>query len=219
MSKLEFRFDRERDALNFWELCNSECSWKDEKTDLDLNYLNLFKEKSFSDSKKKILKMLNKLHNSHYIEIFRDSLQKSWEQINDEYFDRLEKLTNNSISSENFTAYITSVGRCAYKKNNTFTVSLKRPLLQAVRTCGHELLHLHIDNLYGKNLRESIGEDRFNFLNESLTVLLNLEFKNLWQAKDIGYFQNKNLREFIEKEWKEKKDFGVLMEKCVEYLK
>jgi len=219
MSKLNFKFDRERDALNFWQLCNSECYWKNEKTDLNPNYIKSFKGKSFLDSKKEILESLETLHNSPYIKIFRESLNKSWREINDEYFNRLEKITNKSISSENFDAYITTVGRCAYNKDNSFMVSLKRPLLQAVRTCGHELLHIHIDNYYGDKLRELLGENKFNFFNESLTVLLNLEFKDLWFAEDIGYLQTRNLRNYISSEWKKEKNFEKLLEKCVEYLK
>ena len=218
MSKLNFKFDKERDALNFWELCNSECPWKNENTDLSLNNIMLFKEKSFLDSKKLILKNLEQVHDSKYIEFFKESLEKSWKDINDKYFNRLEKITNQPISSENFNAYITTVGRCAYDQNNSFTVSLKRPLLQALRTCGHELFHIHIDNNYGIELRKSLGENKFNFLNESLTVLLNLEFRDLWFVEDVGYFQTKNLRNYISQEWKEEKDFEKLLEKCIDYL-
>jgi len=204
MSKLNFKFDKERDALNFWQLCNYECSWKDEKTDLNSNYIRAFKGKSFLDSKREILENLERLHVSPYIEFFRESLDKSWKSINDEYFNRLEKITNKQISLENFDAYITTVGRCAYYEDNSFTVSLKRPLLQAVRTCGHELFHIHVDNSYGNRLRGLLGDDKFNFLNESLTVLLNLEFRDLW---------------FATKKWKKERDFEKLLKKCIEYLK
>jgi len=219
MNKLRFKFNKERDALNFWELCNSECFWKNEKADLDTSYINLFKEKSFEESKDHILSYLKSVHESHYIGIFKESLTRSWELINDEYFNRLEKITNSFISSEDFTAYITTVGRCTYRRDNTFTVSLKRPLLQAMRICGHELLHLCIDNLYGDWIRRRIGEDKFDFLNESLTVLLNLEFRDLWYVKDIGYAKNKNLRNLIATEWTNEKDFEKLLEGCINYLK
>lgn len=92
-------------------------------------------------------------------------------------------------------------------------------MLQAVRTCGHELLHIYINNHYGNKLKESIGEDKFNFLNESLTVLLNLEFKDLWFVKDVGYMQTRNLRNYISQNWEQNKDFEKLLKKCVNYLK
>lgn len=219
MNNLKFAFDRERDALNFWELCNLDCFWKDEKTDLNQNYLDLFNGKSFVESKNNILNHLKTIHKSLYINIFKESLSKSWELIGDEYFSRLEKIICKPISSENFTAYITTVGRCTYRRDNTFTVSLKRPLLQAVRTCGHEIMHLYVDNLYRDKISEQIGKDKFNFLNESLTVLLNLEFKDLWYVKDMGYPENKKLRSFIKKEWQKEKGFDILLNRCVEYLK
>ena len=56
-------------------------------------------------------------------------------------------------------------------------------------------------------------------LKEALTVLLNLEFKDLWFIEDEGYKKHKELREFIAQEWKKEKDFEKLLKKCVKYLK
>ena len=38
-------------------------------------------------------------------------------------------------------------------------------------------------------------------------------------AFDEGYPTHKELRKFIEEEWKKNKDFEALLKKCVSYLK
>jgi len=52
-----------------------------------------------------------------------------------------------------------------------------------------------------------------------LTILLNLEFKDLWFVEDRGYDVHKELRNFISDEWKKEKDFEKLLDKCILYLK
>ena len=56
-------------------------------------------------------------------------------------------------------------------------------------------------------------------LKEALTVLLNLEFKDILLAYDEGYGMHKELRDFISEEWKRKQDFNSLIDRCIEYLK
>ena len=64
-------------------------------------------------------------------------------------------------------------------------------------------------------------EDSFETedLKEALTILLNLEFNDLWFIKEIGYESHEKLREFIKNQWMKNKNFDVLLNKCVVYLK
>ena len=80
-------------------------------------------------------------------------------------------------------------------------------------------MHLYFHRFYWKNIEKEIGKEKTGDLKEALTVLLNLEFKDLWFVEDEGYEEHKELREFITQEWKNNKDFEKLLEKCVEYLK
>jgi len=52
-----------------------------------------------------------------------------------------------------------------------------------------------------------------------LTVLLNIEFKDLLLTSDYGYEEHNELREFISESWKREKNFEQLINLCVEYLK
>ena len=117
-------------------------------------------------------------------------------------------------------AYLTTVGICPYDPDEpSFMFSLFYSLPSTLQTCGHEIMHLYFHRFYWETITKKVGKDKTADLKEALTVLLNLEFKDLWFAEDKGYEPHQTLRKFIEKEWKKKKDFNVLMEKCVKYLK
>jgi len=80
-------------------------------------------------------------------------------------------------------------------------------------------MHLYFHKFYWDKVESEIGEDKTADLKEALTVLLNVEFKDLWFVSDQGYKPHEELRKFIRDEWKKEKDFDVLLKKCVEYLK
>ena len=80
-------------------------------------------------------------------------------------------------------------------------------------------MHLQFHNTYWKEVEEKIGNRKTSDLKEALTVLLNLEFKDLWFVQDMGYDMHKELRDFISKQWKKKKDFNILLDKCIKHLK
>lgn len=222
MPTLTFKLDQEKDIHNAWELCNIPLLWAEpsEKKPLEIDYKELWKNRSFEDCREEILKSVEKLYSLGIVEAFRTGIEKSWIALNDSYFERLERITRRQIYTDNFTAYVTTVGRCPYNiKDNSFMLSIKRPLLQCLRTSGHELMHLQFSHYFWKKTAEQINNEKADSLNEALTVLLNLEFRDLWLVEDEGYPMHKELRGFISKEWKKESDFDTLIEKCIEYFK
>jgi len=220
MPKVKFVFDKEKDLFNIWETCNKSSSWYDHKKNISSTFLEICEGKEFDKCKKELEDYRTKMYNSRLIELFVDSIQKAWNKINDEFFKRLEKITKRKFKFEKINAYITTVMRCPYNyQEPSFMVSFFRDLTGALSTCGHELIHIQFHNTYWNDIERQTGKEKTADLKEALTVLLNLEFKDLWFVEDKGYEPHKELREFIEKEWQKKKDFDVLMKKCVTYLK
>jgi hypothetical protein len=82
-------------------------------------------------------------------------------------------------------------------------------------------MHLDFHNNNWEEIEKRIGKEKTEKLKEALTVLLNLEFRDLWFVKDKGKNskEQQNLREFIKKEWLKNKNYKSLLEKCVIYLK
>ena len=220
MPEVIFKFDKEKDLYNIWETCNKNSSWYDHKKNISSTFLEICEGKEFDDCKKELEEYRAKMYNSGMIEIFAESLQKAWNKINDEFFKRLEKITKREFKFEKVNAYITTVMRCPYDYDEpSFMISFFRDLSSVLSTCGHELIHIQFHNTYWADVEKEIGREKTADLKEALTVLLNLEFKDLWFVEDRGYDVHKELRNFISDEWKKEKDFEKLLDKCIKYLK
>jgi hypothetical protein len=216
-----FKFDKEKDLFNIWETCNKGNSFGNDFTkNVNPKVVELCKDKNFEDAKEKIESYYKQIHNSSLIKIFVNSVNKSWEIINDEYFKRMERIMKKPIYQNSFIGYLTLAGRCPYiLKENAFYFNFFSSLTNILKTVGHEIMHLQFHNTYWNQIEKQIGNKKTHDLKEALTVLLNLEFKDLWFVEDTGYEIHKELRKFIVEEWKKEKDFDVLLKKCVEYLK
>lgn len=220
MPKVIFKFNKEKNIYNIWETCNKDSSWYDHKKNVHPIFLEMCGGKEFNECKKELEDYMEKMHNSGMINIFAESMQKAWDKINDEFFIRLEKITKRKFRFENVNVYITTVMRCPYDYNEpSFMISFFRDLLSALCVCGHELIHIQFHNTYWNDVEKEIGKEKTADLKEALTVLLNLEFKDLWFVEDRGYDTHKELRDFIFEEWRKEKDFERLLERCVKHLK
>lgn len=220
MVKVNFSFDEEIDIFNFWESCNIPNLWEGNKKQLKQKFIDRWKGKNYKESRPEISSHLKMLYDSGFIEIFQNLLEKGWNKINEEYFQRLNTLTQKPIYTEEFKGLITTSGRCyADKDNDFFLVSIRRPYLHALRTCGHELLHLQVNHYYWVEMQEELGIKRATKLSEGLTTLLNPHFRDLWMAEDMGYREHKELRNYLESEWMKDKNFVKLIRKGINYIK
>jgi hypothetical protein len=88
-------------------------------------------------------------------------------------------------------------------------------IFSCMLTTGHELFHLHIHDHFFDELKTRIGEEKAHDIKEAITTsILNLEFRDLWLVEDGGYEKHRWLRKFIEQEWKNNKNFPLLLDKC-----
>ena len=136
--------------------------------------------------------------------------QKDWENVSVEFQKRAEAIFGTSLPN-NFTAYLTINSRCPYNiHENFFYVSLQSP--QARRTAMHELWHFYTWYGLGTDQEEKLGKQKYNDLKEALTVLLNIECKDLLPegAVDTGYPQHQEIREKILEYWDKDKNMGNL---------
>lgn len=220
MPEVIFKFDKERDLFNIWSTANSSSEWHDFKRGVTPNILKICDGRNFEDCKKELERIMKKVYLSGIIRIYTKAIQESWNNINDNFFKRLGKVMKKPINKKRFVGYITTAGRCPYDlEDYSFMVSLFFSLPQSLATTGHEIMHLQFHKYYWDIIEKEIGKEKTASLKESLTVLLNLEFNDFWFFIDKGYESHQELRSFISKTWKEERDFNVLVDKCIEYLK
>ena len=220
MLLVKFKFDKHKDIWNYWSSANEKSQFLDFSKFINPELLKLIKGKTQKEASKIIERNLSNIHNNPLIKIYLEAVSKAWKSIEKKYFENLVKITKKPICSEKFTAYTTTTVRCPYeKKENWFMINFFSPIPHSLKTIGHEIMHFQFYKYYFDEIEKEIGKEKTEDLKEALTVLLNLEFRNLWLVEDKGYPKHEKLREFIEKEWKKEPDFENLLEKCVEFLK
>lgn len=136
--------------------------------------------------------------------------QKEWETIADEYHRRAETIFGVSLPND-VRGYLTVNNRCPYSiEDNMFFVSVAS--LSPKETTMHELWHFYTWYGLGTDQEEKLGKTKYNDLKEALSVLLNVECKDLMSEgkHDKGYPQHTELREQILSFWENEKDIRKL---------
>ena len=130
-----------------------------------------------------------------------EEFSKDWESISIEFQRRAEDIFGVTLPND-IIAYLTINARCPYNINgNYFFVSLQ--LSQTRRIVMHELWHFYTWYGVGIEQEEKLGKQRYNDLKEALTVLINVECKDLLPdgIVDAGYPQHREIRTKILEYW------------------
>jgi len=219
-NKVVFSFDKEKDLYNLWETCTAKSYGYDFSSRLPKELVEYCKDKKYEDCKEFINNLYKNIYSSGFVEGYADFLDKSWKKIEKEYFIRMDKIIGKKLKIKKINAYLTIAPRCPYDpRDKYFMVNFFANPTTNLMTAGHEIMHFYIHENYFSDIEKKIGNKKTHDLKEALTVLLNIEFRDLWYVHDNGYESHKEFREFISKEWKKEKNFDKLLIKCVEYMK
>ncbi len=139
------------------------------------------------------------------------SLQENWEKVSSEYQKLAKEIFGVDLPND-VTAYITVNDRCPYNiQDNMFFASTLYP--NAVnKTAMHELWHFYTWYKYGSEWEAKLGAQKYNEIKEALTVLLNVECKDLLPEGliDKGYPQHQELRQRILELWSKDRNMDNL---------
>ena len=135
-----------------------------------------------------------------------ENFRKDWESISTEFKKRAEIIFSTSLPND-VTGYLTVNSRRPYDiQDNFFYVSLQSN--HARRTVMHELWHFYTWYGLGVEQEEKLGKQKYNDMKEALTVLLNVECKDLLPegVTDTGYSQHQGMREKILEYWEKNRN-------------
>lgn len=144
------------------------------------------------------------------IDVYKNKYQSDWDSIADEYKKIAEGIFKVNITNT-VTAYLTINNRSPYSiESNLFFV--KVPSESVRKTVMHELWHFYTWHKFGITWEEKIGKEKYNEIKEALTVLLNVECKDLLLEGvfDMGYPQHQELRTKILELWSRERDIEKL---------
>lgn len=222
--KINFKIDMNKDFENYYEAVNTKEHYgkKDWDKGMSKHIKKLIGNKNREEACKSSLFYFQKSYEKYnkYFTLFLKQVEGYWKLIEEEFFKRIEKITSRKFPPDEFTVYLTTIFRCPYDyKEKWFMISFLQHPLFCAKIIAHELMHFHFIHYNWESIEKQIGENKTNDLKEALTVLLNLEFRDLFFFEDRGYKGHKRLREFIIKTWKKERNYDKLLNKCVEFLK
>ncbi|MEK7170945.1 MAG: hypothetical protein AAB774_01395 [Patescibacteria group bacterium] len=115
-----------------------------------------------------------------------------WRAVEQDVFERLTKLFEVENDDMEFICYLSLNERCSYNTQEGYFF-LNLFSAEPNMVCVHELLHLFTH----KYIKLDISSQQYNSYKESLTELLNLEFRGLVERDDRGYSQHQELRKYL----------------------
>lgn len=208
---LTFKYNLEEDIRNFF-IGSKSLGHNMRPSKKHLLYQEQYGEELTEENLKKFINNYIKENNIN-IESKIKEFQDSWDKVNDEFLQRCEKIFKINLPCEKIDAYLTVNDRCGYSiVDNLFFVSVGTN--QSKRIAMHELFHFYTWYAIGKELKDkNIGKQKYYDIKESLTEILNLEFKDLMECEDKGYTEHQELRKKIKEYWLEYKDIRKVVEK------
>jgi hypothetical protein len=183
---ISFAYNLEKDTENFFKSFNSVNSKK--PTKLQELYLN---EVGDLNPAKVALFLQNQKID---IQTKRNEIESAWRSIEKTAIDRMEKLFGIDLP-KNIIVYLSLNSRCTYNiADNYFFVYVNAKAPNS--TIAHELLHFYTWYAFqGKLEIQGISKELYNEIKESLTVLLNTDFVDLFgENTDSGYTQHQEMR-------------------------
>lgn len=212
MTKVEFKYDFDKDVSNF--IAGTRAKNSSKPTKLQQSYIDVYGSDYAEVKVREFLKSyIPKLSFGATKSI--ELVERDWRKIEEQFITRTEQIFGISYPTPEITAYLTTNQRCTYNiQENYFFVyfASKSPN----RTIMHELFHFYTWHAFHDNLIKSgISESQYNDEKESLTELLNIEFVDLMEgAHDDGYPQHAEMRLKVKELWSKTKNlrkvvFGV----------
>jgi hypothetical protein len=180
---------------------------------------DIIKEKIQGKEKKEITEILRLFLKEKYVaeeKLFTDyakHLELVLRQISDKLLALLEKTTEKPAYRNEFTGFITTFPRGPYytKLGYIWFIYGKSDEWQ-IKAYIHELLHMQFEYYYKEELRKQISEEQFSFLSESMTVILNEEFREITREIDKGYLIHQEFRKRLLALWKQRQSFQEFVE-------
>ncbi len=145
-------------------------------------------------------------------------MRQKWEVISKEFFKRAENIFKAKID-ENITIYLTTNNRCSYNLHGKyFFIPIYAKYTNKI--IMHELFHFYTRSAFENRIKlNPIFKVNYNDIKESLTEILNLEFRDLMgNSVDLGYKQHKNLRKIVKRSWTDSKNINVVVQDLLSHL-
>lgn len=215
MFTLTVKINIKKDAWNWWHACNRISHGIDWKQRIDSSIRKQIVGKNKKDAFTFLIPYLTNYYSENLDSIA--AMQKESQNIFDRKLNEacqlMEKVTQFPLYKNNFIVYLTTFPRCPYDyETGSVWLCCLWPTKCYMGTFLHELLHFQFIHYY-TNLPEVklLTPELFEYLKESLTIILNCEFRTFLCQSDKGYQKHFFLRRKLTQFWETHKDFKDLI--------
>lgn len=213
---ISIEYSKDRDIENILKATQSKNSTK--RTTTQKLYVEKYGEEFNANT---VGKFLDWYFIEHDIDIGKEieRIRNDWGKIKDVAIQRLNQIFGIDLKGD-LTAYLTTDSRCTYSTDNGYFfvsyTSISNPPNLIIL---HELLHFYTNQKYYDALKQDgLSDEQYNNIKESMTVLLNVVFKDLLSnATDKGYPQHQVMRDWMRDEYAKNPDLDALIEKAKRY--
>jgi len=155
--------------------------------------------------------------NNYNVELLAKTFEKEFVEIADKYHKIAEQVFGVTLKND-VVGYLTVNNRCPYSiQENLFFVSVS--VDSANRIAMHELWHFYTWYRFPNDVLK-IDPVVYNDIKESLSVLLNIECKELYGegVEDKGYPRHEELRKRIVTVWNKTKDIQKVWDDALNFI-
>lgn len=215
MYSLKLVLNIQKDARNRWNACNKSYQWMNRSERIDKEIADKLIDKTQEEAFLFLIPYLEELYKKN--EDGLNKVLKFWQEKIDTDIDsacrRMENVTGKKIYKNDFIWYLTTFPRMPYNyKEGTIYICCMWSIKNYMGNFLHELLHFQFIHYFTNHPSVVIlNKDEFEFLKESLTFILNYEFKEFLWKEDIWYVKHKELREKMSLYWENNKKFEDLV--------
>jgi len=159
--------------------------------------------------------------NEDILEANQQSLATVWGKRKNEYINCCEIFFEKKFDLSPTSVYFTTLVICPYYYPDWFMVSVREGLEEQLLTIYHELFHFIFIKHYGNYCQnQKLTPEEFETIKESLTLFLNKPpFTKINTLYEKGYPQEKELRDFMAKEYKKNHNFLSLLNASIKLIK
>lgn len=205
-----------RDAWNWWNASNYSSHGVVWKNQINKNLADKLMNVTNKEANKILVPFLKQIYIDHKKEIKngRDFFNQEFEQKFQDGCNKIVDVMGKPIYRNDFTIYLTTLRRGPYYKPFGL-VWICIYWSDPIESFLHELCHFQFIHYWRENPKSGVSKlsnEQFEFLKESLTMILDEAFMPLIGKPDQGYELHKDFRKELTEFWNKNKNFDKLVD-------
>lgn len=216
--KYEIKIDIKQDAWNWYKTCNNTniSHGVDFSQHISNDVLGKIRGKTEKEANKFIIPFLKQkyIDEKEQIENFSNLIEEQYKKKFKKACLKIVELMGKPLYRNSFTTFLTTAPRAPYFFEFGYTW-VPIGWFDPIRIFMHELMHFQFIHYWKNNSKSAISKlsnQQFEYLKESLTVILDKEIYPLIMMPDKGYEMHKDFREELHIEWQKHHDFDKLVD-------